>query len=69
MNYNDVINSLNNEFVFDPEAFRSEPDKADWWGFSRHLIGMPIDFIREFREYIQWERVDFEKLKRAYKKH
>lgn len=63
MIYNNVIEILKYQFYFDEKEVRSKPGKADWFEISRHLHELPIDFIREFRDRIQWERVDFKKFK------
>lgn len=63
MTYDNIMEILANQFYFDEKEVRSKPDKADWFEISRHLHKIPINFVREFRDRIQWERVDFKKFK------
>lgn len=63
MNYFELIDSLNDELVFNEDEIRLNPEKTDWFEVSRHLHKISIDFIREFRDRIQWERVNFKKFK------
>lgn len=59
-NFFDVfLNEIAFEQNFNPEEVRSEPTEANWFEISRHVEELPIDFVREFRQYIQWEHVSF----------
>lgn len=60
-------NFMSDFFYFNEEEIRNDVNEADWFAISRHLHELPLDFIREFRDNIQWERVNYKKFrKRGY---
>lgn len=62
MDYFELLDGLYDEFIFNEQEIRCNPEKADWWNVSTHLNEIPVEFIREFRDKIMWERVDLQKI-------
>lgn len=59
------------EFIFDPEKIRENRDQMqpwDWNDLSQHIQEIPIDFIRQFKDKINWWYVDIDKLDQTFKR-
>lgn len=59
------------EFIFDPEKIRENRDQMqpwDWNDLSQHIQEIPIDFVRQFRNNINWWYVDVKTLDQAFRR-
>lgn len=62
-NFNLLDGLYYEDFEFNEQEIRMNPDKADWFAISYRINTLPINFLREFRDYIRWEQVNFRKFR------